>query len=313
MRPKSDPKSRAAAIKDIKAARALQPSELEARWQYALKTKEKAAALLAGSTEPSGFLGGVARDAFSLCASSLIVCDAWSDGALRDLSTAMEFTEVIAQWHELASSPKHDIDGEYTADASNTILAHSVWTAFIRAHLGQWDQAKWMAKYLQGYVKGSAFRVPDPQMGGDYLKLFGLLLQVMTNEAWPASLPTGLGPYQELIEARRDPVRFAQALVAVADLRMARQLGYAQVDDVRGVPPSAPPSLMGKFEFIAMPAELWAICVIVRRLEGLELSLVADHPWLRAGFAQPPAAPLPVVDDALLQAVRRHLEALQNS
>jgi hypothetical protein len=306
MRPKSDPKSRAAAIKDLKASRALQPSELEDRRQYALKTKEKAAALLADSTEPSGYLGGVARDAFSLCASSLIVGDAWSDGALRDLTTAMEFTEVIARWHEAAGSPKQDTDN-YTADASNTVLAHSVWTAFIRAHLGQWDRACWMAKYLLGYIKGRAFRVPDPQMEGDYLALFGLLLQVMTDEAWPAALPAGLGPYQELIEARRDPVRSARALVAVADLRMARQLGYAQADDARGLPPSAPPSLMGKFEFIAMPAELWAIRAIARRLDGLELSLDADHPWLRAGFAQPPAAPLPAIDDALLQAVRGHL------
>lgn len=302
MRPKSDLKSRVAAIKELKALRALQPAELEGRRQYAASTRARAIALLANTSEPSGFLGGVAMNAFRLCASSLIVRDGWSEEASQDLSTAIEFTEAIARWHEAIGSPKHDTD-EYTADNSGTLLAHSVWTTFLLAHLGQWDRAKWMATYLLGYVHGGAFRIPDPEMEADYLSLFGVLLQAIADSAWP-TLPESLGPYRALIQFRDEPSQFAATLVAVADLRMARQCGYAQVDDARGLPPSAPPRLMGNFEFIAMSAELWAIRALAQRLDGLTLSLNAEHPWLGAGFAQPPQAPLPTVEDELLTAVR---------
>lgn len=304
MRPRSDPKIRLAAIRDLKAARSLQPGELKVRREAALRTKARAATLLYEDDKPSGFLGGVAQDSFSLCASSLIVNDAWTDDALLDLATGLAFVEMIAMWHERVGSPKQDIEGKYTADASNTVLAHSVWTAFIRSHLGQWDQAKWMAKYLQGYLQSGAFRVPDSEMEADYLGLFGVLLQAIVDDAWPSELPAALGPYRTLIATRADASEFARALVSVADLRMARQLGYAQVDDSQPLPPTAPPGLMGKYEFIAIPAELWAIQALARRLDGLKLCLDADHPWLRAGFAQPPDRALPDVRDDLLTAVR---------
>lgn len=303
MRPKSDPKSRTAAIKELKALRALQPTELERRRQYAISIRTKAAELLAASSEPSGYLGGVAMNAYWLCAGSLIVRDGWSDDALQDLSTAIEFAEAIAQWHEAIGSPKHDTD-EYTADNSGTLLAHSVWTTFLLAHLGQWEHAKRMAAYLLGYVRGGAFRIPDPEMEADYLSLFDVLLQAIAGDAWPTALPDSLGPYRTLIQSRGTPSQFASALVAVADLRMARQCGYAQVDDARGLPSSAPPRLMGNFEFIAMPAEIWAIRALTHRLDGFTPSLDVEHPWLRAGFAQPPHGPLPAVDDELLKAVR---------
>lgn len=302
MRPKSDPKSRAAAVKELKGSRALQLHELEEQRQYAIKTRSKASELLATSSEPSGFLGRVAMNAFSMCAGSLIVRDCWSEEALQDLSAAIAFTEAIAQWHEAIGSLKYDTD-EFTADNSGTLLAHSVWTAFLLAHLGEWERARRLAAYLLGYVHGRAFRIPDPEMEADYLSLFEVLLQAIAEDAWPKVLPESLGPYRALIQSRTEPAQFAAALVAVADLRMARQCGYAQVDDARGLPPSAPPRLMGNFEFIAMPAELWAICALTHRLEGFTPSLDAEHPWLRAGFAQPPQGTLPAVADELLTAV----------
>jgi hypothetical protein len=312
MRPRSDPKSRAAAIRELKESRALQPTELEGQRLYVIKTKAKAAELLTTSSEPSGFLGGVAVNAFSLCAGSLIVRDRWSDESLQNLSIAIELTEAIAQWHEAIGSPKHDTD-EYTADNSGTLLAHSVWTAFLQAHLGQWERAKRMAAYLLGYVRGGAFRIPDPEMEADYLSLFEVLLRAIADDAWPTVLPESLGPYRALIQSRNEPVDFDAALVAVTDLRMARQCGYAQVNDARALPPSAPPRLMGNFEFIAIPAELWAIQALASRLDGLTLGLDADHPWLRAGFAQAPDRALPDARDELLTEVRRRARGFTRS
>jgi hypothetical protein len=309
MRPKSDPKSRAAAISDLRESRALQPAEVEGRRLYAIKTKAKAAELLATSSEPSGFLGGVAVDAFSLCAGSLIVRDGWSDESLQNLSMAIELTEAIAQWHEAIGSPEHDTD-EYTADNSGTLLAHSVWTTFLLAHLGQWERAKRMAAYLLGYVRGGAFRIPDPEMEADYLSLFEVLLLAIADDVWPTVLPESLGPYRALIQSRNEPTDFDAALVAVTDLRMARQCGYAQVNDARALPPSAPPRLMGNFEFIAMPAELWTIQALASRLDGLTVSLDAEHPWLRAGFSQAPDRALPDPKDELLAEVRRRVGEL---
>lgn len=309
MRPKSDPKTRAATIKDLKAAPALQPTSLEKWRQYAFESRAKAVELLANTSEPSGYLGGVAMDAFRLCASSLVVCDGWSEEALQDLSKAVEFTEAIAHWHEAIGSPKHDAEG-YTADNSGTLLTHTVWTTFLLAHLGQWQRAQWLASYLLGYLRGGAFRIPDPEMEADYLSLFDVLLRTIADDAWPTELPPSLGPYLALLEARLDSAPFAAALVAVADLRMARRCGYAQVDAPRPLPPSSPPRLMGNFEFSTMPTELWAIRALTQRLDGFTPSLDAEHPWLRAGFAQPPQLPLPAVDDDLLTAVRARVASL---
>lgn len=166
---------------------------------------------------------------------------------------------------------------------------------------------EWMAAYLAGYLDANAVTVPDPDQEPEYLALFRVLTATLLNDAWPASLPKELGPYKALIESRGQPAQFAEALVAVADLRMARQCGYAQVDDARPRGPYAAPSLMSKFAFIAMPAELWAIRAIVQKVDGYTVSLVADHPWLQAGFAQPPASLPNATDCDIVRALRRYL------
>lgn len=309
MRPKSDPKSRLNTIKDLRTAPAVKSYATGGANQYALERRENAAAKLLVSDRPSGYLGSVGREAFATAASHLIISDSWNPDALSDLSRGLAFIELIARWHQCIGSSKHS-DETHDADNSATVLKQSVWAAFIWAHLGDWDRARWMAEYLLGYFASGAVRVPSEETENDYRSLFVLLLQTLRDEAWPSTFSTTLGPYKELIEARHDPDRFAQALVATADLRMARQCGYAQVNDARSFGPYAPPPLMGSVEFVAMPAELWAIRALAQRLDGMSLNLDADHPWLRAGFAQAPSGPLPAVQDSLLEAARQRMEAV---
>ena len=309
MRPKSDPKTRLATIKDLRASPALRPHEVDDAKHHALLRREKAAVLLTERSEPSGYLGSVARDGFSFAARYLIIADGWDAGSMSELAKGLAFAEVVAQWHQRIGSLKFS-DDKHVADNSSTLLTQSVWAAFIWAQHGDWARARWMAEYLLGYFESGALEVPSVETENDYRTLFLLLLQTLRNDAWTETIPPTLGPYKELIEARYDPDRFTKALVAVADLRMARSCGYAQVDDARAFGPYAPPRLMGSFEFVAIPAELWAIRALSERLDGLSLNLDADHPWLRVGFAQPPTAPLPTVQDPLLEAVPRRIAEL---
>lgn len=309
MRPKSDPKTRLATIKDLRASPALRPHAMDDAKHHALLRREKAAVLLAERSKPSGYLGGVAHDGFSFAARYLIIADGWDAGSMSELAKGLAFAEVVALWHQRICTPKRSNE-EYDADNTSTVLKQSIWATFVWAHQGDWAKARWMAEYLLSYFESGSVRVPSEETENDYRTLFASLLQALRDDAWPDVFPTTLGPYKELIETRHEPTRFAHALVATADLRMARSCGYAQVDDARGFGPYAPPLMMGDFAFVAMPAELWAIRALSERLDGLSLNLDADHPWLRVGFAQPPTDSLPTVQDPLLEAVRRRIAEL---
>jgi hypothetical protein len=232
-----------------------------------------------------------------------VAADKWTEESVALLARAMAYLDLNARYYESAGEPKKNGVGT-VCDHIGTALRETMWTAFTHAHLGQWKEAQWAANYLLGYVLGGDLRRPSSNEDTESFELVKTLLQALADDRWPAEFSPSLGPYHQLLAQRHDAEAVAQALVRVTDLRVARWFGYAQIDDARPMHPHATLSLMGEMCFAAMPAELWAIKALARRFDGIELNLDADHPWLRAGFMQPPTMPLPAFDDELLQALR---------
>lgn len=299
MRPKSDPKTRAATLKKLRGLPGVGPESIALKEGYLRDDQQKAQDDLVKF--PLVSLCTCGEDFFRLAASQLIAADQWGPESLLHTAAGMQYTSLVARFHKLDSSSGGNQQGFFAADTS---FDYTLWTAFLHAHFCHWGEARWLGDYVLGYLESGDVRVPSSMDDAEYFALSKYLMQAMADDQWPAHIPDELGPYQQLLQNRNDPASVADALVKVADLRMARAQGYAQVDDVSPLGPYAAPMLMSNFLFIAVPAELWAIKALTRRFDGIELSLDADHPWLRAGFMQPPNMQLPDFDDELLKAVR---------
>jgi hypothetical protein len=302
MRPTSDPKTRAATLKKLLSEPGVGPESMARQEEYAAEDRQKA---LDGLAEGVVHIAGYGAALFGLASRRLLAADQWGADIAARVAAGMEYMRLVARYHAAVGSPKTDREAGRKVDTPDTALNYTIWTAFLDAHFGRWDEAQWLAEYLLGYLHGGDVRVPSSTDDAEYFALSKFLIRALAENKWPLDVPAELGPYRQLLQGRRDATAVADALVKVADLRMARAQGYAQVDDARPIGPYAAPLLMSNYLFVAVPAELWAIKALARRLDGIDLNLDADHPWLRAGFMQAPNTPLPPDDDDVLQALRK--------
>ena len=301
MRPKSDPKTRTATLKKLRGHSSFGPESIARKEGYLREDQQKAFNRLASVPPALASLCICGEDLFRLSAAQLIATDQWTPEILSRTAAGMQYMSLVARYPQADISSGGDPVAFFAAD---TGFDYALWTTFLHAHFGHWNETRARGLYLLNCLESGGVRRPSSTDDAEYFSLSKYLMRALADDKWPAHIPDELGPYKQLLQNRNDPASVADALVKVADLRMARAQGYAQVDDARPLGPYAAPMLMANFLFIAMPAELWTIKALTRRFDGIELNLDADHPWLRAGFMQPPTMPLPVFDDELLKAVR---------
>ncbi len=291
MRPRSNDKSRHIALREqLQEAARRSPASLD---QEASKYVTRAFQRL--GTEllfQSGV--GTACDVL-MQAASLRACTSnpWPPDVAERLRKVCSYLYWNARFNSAAGEPRTD-SPDFVVDTPSTAIEVSHWACFLDYSFGDATRARWLAGDLLGYHAGGSIRIPSAEHDGEFLALFEVLARAIADERWP-SLSEALGPYKALIEARTNQVAFEAALGDVLDLRMARACGYPQVDAERAIRGMQRESyLMEAIGFALIPAELWAIQALTRRIDGHEVKNQGAHPWLSSLTFGPPPSLLPV-------------------
>jgi hypothetical protein len=84
------------------------------------------------------------------------------------------------------------------------------------------------------------------------------------------------------------------------DMRMARYCGYPDVDAPKRLH-DEDSNVISSLQHTVLLADLWAIQALTRRFDGIELSLDADHLWLKVDSAKPSSGALVPWHDELTE------------